>query len=573
MNGKTGNNRRAVGYFRVSSEEQVEGYSIAAQERAYRQFCEAHGYTSVGEYRDEGKSARTDNIKRRPGFAQMLQEAQEGLFDVIIVHKMDRFSRSMRVAVQAFEQLGKCNVGLVSVSEPNLDYSSPQGKLFMHMLWALAQFYSDNLAQEVKKGKGERRQQGLYNGFLPFGVTKDKDGLPTPDTHDLGLGNGQSNYDGLLLLFHMAADGETCKAIAEKLNCLGYRTTGNRGNNLFTKDTVTGILRNRFYLGQLPDGEYRDGRSRRGSYTKGLQGKHQPIIPDELWEAAQRGIQLNYRRLGRPAIQNKAQVYSLSGVMTCSYCGGKMHIHTPGKRGTGKSVVYCYRRGQGIAVDCKQRRTELAIYEAQLEQYLSQVEFPDDYQQLVLEAYKREDEEGAGFEARRSALETRIARLKKLFEWGDLGEDDYRARREQLRNELAALPPTTSDRREMLERLASYLHSIGTAWKDADQEQRNKLVKTLFDNIRVEDGMIRGITPTTEFTPLLVLNHLHKRPKRLVSEGSNPVASAQKTATRLTPVAVSLYSVSIAGAVGSKLTVCCPPRWAPKTFERIERVG
>ena len=155
---KMANSKRAVGYFRVSSEEQVEGYSIAAQERAYRQFVEANGYVSFKEYRDEGKSARTDNIRKRPQFAQMLQDAQEGLFDIIVVHKMDRFSRSMRVAVQAFEHLGKYNIGLVSVSEPNLDYSSPQGKLFMHMLWALAQFYSDNLSQETRKGKNERRQ-------------------------------------------------------------------------------------------------------------------------------------------------------------------------------------------------------------------------------------------------------------------------------------------------------------------------------------------------------------------------------------------------------------------------------
>src|SRR5438477_4639266 len=189
--------KRAVGYFRVSTEEQVEGYSIAAQERAYRQFVEAHGYTSIGEYRDEGKSARTDHIKRRPQFAQMLQDAQAGLFDVIVVHKMDRFSRSMRVAVQAFEQLGKCNVGLVSISEPNLDYSTPQGKLFMHMLWALAQFYSDNLSQETKKGKNERRLQGLYNGTIPFGTIKDPEsGIPVPDKRDIGLGETHTNYDG-----------------------------------------------------------------------------------------------------------------------------------------------------------------------------------------------------------------------------------------------------------------------------------------------------------------------------------------------------------------------------------------
>lgn len=523
---KTATNKRAVGYFRVSSEEQVEGYSISAQERAYRQYCEAHGYASVGEYRDEGKSARTDNIKRRPGFAQMLQDAQEGLFDVIVVHKMDRFSRSMRVAVQAFEQLGKCNVGLVSVSEPNLDYSTPQGKLFMHMLWALAQFYSDNLAQEVRKGKGERRLQGLYNGLLPFGVIKGKDGVPTPDRRDIGLDSGRTNYDGLLFLFQMAADSETCRTIAEKLNSLGYRTTGNRGNNLFTKDTVLGIIRNRFYLGELPDGDYPAGQSRRGHYTKGLQGKHQEFVPIELWEATQKSVQLNYKRRGRPVVQNKVHAYSLSGILACSYCGGKMHIHTTG---SGKRFVYCYKRGQGTAPDCKQRRTELSIYESQIEQYLSEIVFPSDYQHIVVEAYRREDEAGPGFDTQRAMLESRLVRLKKLFEWGDLLEDSYRIQRDQLRNELASLPPATSDRGDLVERLMNYLKSIGAAWHDATQEQRNKLAKTLFDKIRVEDGIIRGITPTSEFAPLLVLNNIHKKIRdrnHLVSDGSNPVASA-----------------------------------------------
>ncbi len=363
-NGKAPSAKRVVGYFRVSTEEQIEGYSISAQERAYRQFVEAHGYTSVGEYRDEGKSARTDHIKRRPQFAQMLQDAQVGLFDVIVVHKMDRFSRSMRVAVQAFEQLGQSNVGLVSVSEPNLDYSTPQGKLFMHMLWALAQFYSDNLAQEVRKGKVERKQQGLYNGILPFGAIKGDDGVPIPDQRDIGLGNGpgngHTNYDGLLSLFQMAADGYTHKRVAEEMNKIGYRTSGNRGNNLFTKDTVAGIMRNRFYLGELPDGEYVVGRSRRGAYTKGLEGKHAPLIPTELWEAAQRGKELNSRRVGRPATTNKARTYSLSGLLFCSSCGGKLHIHTGSD---GKTKVYCYRRGQGIAADCKQHSTFLSVYE------------------------------------------------------------------------------------------------------------------------------------------------------------------------------------------------------------------
>src|SRR5215217_1108690 len=86
----------------------------------------------------------------------------------------------------------------------------------------------------------------------------------------------------------VAITGSTAKEIAEELNHYGYRTTGNRGNNLFSKDTVTDILRSRFYLGELPDGNNKPGQSSRGSYTKGVEGKHKPLISAELWDAAKK---------------------------------------------------------------------------------------------------------------------------------------------------------------------------------------------------------------------------------------------------------------------------------------------
>ena len=495
-------NKRAAGYFRVSSEEQVEGYSISAQERAYRLFVEAHGYTSVGEYSDEGRSARTDNIKKRPQFARMLQDAQAGLFDVIVVHKMDRFSRSLRVAVQVFELLGKCNIGLVSVSEPNLDYSTPQGMLFMHMLWALAQFYSDNLSQETKKGKNERKLQGLYNGTLPFGVIKGENGIPIPDRRDIGLGPNRTNYDGVKMIFNMAASGSTAREIAEKLNSYGYRTTGSWGNNLFTKDTVTDILRSRFYLGELPDGEYTKGHSSRGSYTKGIEGKHEKFIDPEIWEAAKRNREAN-NKYGSIKITKKASTYSLSGLLVCSYCGGKMHIQG-NRRGT--PYLYCYKRQQGIAKECQQHATKLEIYEQQIEQYLRCIKLPEDYQQQIIEAYKKEDEEGPGFEKMRQALTNRLNRLKEIYEWGDMTAEEYRFKKEQLRNELVSLPAPISTQKDKLESLGTYLKNIGVSWQDASQELRNELARTLFEKIRVEDHEIRGITPTSEFIPLLTLS-------------------------------------------------------------------
>src|ERR687893_2343920 len=169
-------------YVRVSSKEQVEGYSLDAQRRACRDFCDGRGYSVVADYADEGVSAHTDNLAKRPAFSRLMADAEAGRFSVIVVHKMDRFARKLRVALECLEQLGRAHAGVVSVSEPNLDYSTPQGFLFLSMLGALAEWYSRNLATETKKGWAERKRRGLYAGRLPFGSVKGQDGIPTPDT-------------------------------------------------------------------------------------------------------------------------------------------------------------------------------------------------------------------------------------------------------------------------------------------------------------------------------------------------------------------------------------------------------
>src|SRR5436190_18451226 len=120
-----GNERLAATYVRVSSKEQVEGYSLDAQRRACQDFCASRGYTVVASYADEGVSAHTDNLAKRPDFARLLADAESGRFNVIVVHKMDRFARKLRVALECLEQLGRARVGVVSVSEPDLDYSTP----------------------------------------------------------------------------------------------------------------------------------------------------------------------------------------------------------------------------------------------------------------------------------------------------------------------------------------------------------------------------------------------------------------------------------------------------------------
>ena len=118
---------RAVAYIRVSDLSQVDGHSLDAQERLFYNLCENRGWSLVRIYREEGKSAHTDSISKRTVFRQLLDDCPKGMFEMVVVHTMDRWSRNMQVAMASMSILGKEGVELKSVTE-DLDRSTPLGR-------------------------------------------------------------------------------------------------------------------------------------------------------------------------------------------------------------------------------------------------------------------------------------------------------------------------------------------------------------------------------------------------------------------------------------------------------------
>ena len=159
---------RAVAYLRVSSLSQVDGHSLDAQERLFKEACKNRGWEPVRIYREEGKSAHVEAINRRPVFRQLLEDAGKQEFDIVVVHTLDRWSRNQRVTLESLSILGKHNVGLVSITE-NIDYSTSQGKLFTQMLGSFAEYFSGALSTHVSKGLEQRAYEGLHTGGIPFG--------------------------------------------------------------------------------------------------------------------------------------------------------------------------------------------------------------------------------------------------------------------------------------------------------------------------------------------------------------------------------------------------------------------
>ena len=130
---------KAVAYARFSSDNQREE-SIEAQVRAIKEYAERNGYALHKIYADRGISGTTDN---RPEFQRMIDAAKNGAFDVVIVHKLDRFARNRADSAIYRQELSKHNIQLISVLE-NFD-DSPESIILQSVIEGYNEYYSKNL--------------------------------------------------------------------------------------------------------------------------------------------------------------------------------------------------------------------------------------------------------------------------------------------------------------------------------------------------------------------------------------------------------------------------------------------
>jgi hypothetical protein len=185
----------------------------------------------------------------------------------------------------------------------------------------------------------------------------------------------------------------------------------------------------------------------------------------------------------------------------------------------GKRRMLCYNRSKGW--DCPQKSALLEVYEYQIEQYLEMFHIPEDYQAKILEAHKKLQTAYDDTEKEQTRLKAQLERLKKLFAWGDLSEKQYLAEKENTLETLRALtPPETKSR--VLEGLAEFLKNVAKAWREANQEHRNKLARQLFDEIWVKDKQVIAVKPRTQLKPFFQLSY-EEWLKKFESENSTPL--------------------------------------------------
>ena len=289
---------RVALYARVSTDMQAEsGKSIAAQLAEMREYAAKRGWTVVAEFTDPGFSGTNMD---RPGLEALLAAAEQRSFDILLVHELSRLSRRLFDTFHIFEKLGKLDIGLASVKEPDFDFSTPTGRLFLTILAALHQYYVDLLKMHTRKSKRQRARDGLYNASItPYGYRHSGDA----DTPPVIV---EEEARAVREMFQRYATGRySAREIADWLNDAGFRA---RSGRRFSKDTVADMLRNPFYKGFVA---YRQG-SRDQSAGELFPGKHEPIVSPELWDLCRR---IRVQRRGAPrTYQPKYRVYLLNGM-------------------------------------------------------------------------------------------------------------------------------------------------------------------------------------------------------------------------------------------------------------------
>lgn len=160
--------KRCVLYSRVSTEMQVDGYSLEGQKTSLKKFADREEMKIVGEYEDAGKSGKS--IEGRPAFKKMLSDIENGLqVDYILVYKLSRFGRNAADILNSMEFIQCFDTNLICIEE-GIDSSQTSGKLLISVLSAVAEIERENIIEQTMNGRKEKARQGGWNGgFAPYG--------------------------------------------------------------------------------------------------------------------------------------------------------------------------------------------------------------------------------------------------------------------------------------------------------------------------------------------------------------------------------------------------------------------
>lgn len=303
-------------YARYSSHNQKEE-SIEQQVEECTEFAKANNITIIDVYADKAISGRTD---RRNSFQRLMRDAEKKKFSVVIAYKSNRISRDMLNALQIQAKLSLFGIKILYAKEEFEDTAS--GRFAMRTMMNVNQFYSENMAEDIRRGMRDNAQACKVNGTLPYGYKKGEDGKYAIDEPRAAI---------VREIFYRVQKGDRYIEIINDLNARGLKT---KMGKPFNKNSFNRMLVNERYIGVYEHSGIR------------VEDGVPAIISKEVFYMVQNKLKEGENEQGLKRKLNSE--YLLTGKLFCGECGAPM-VGISGTSRTGELHYY---------YSCKNRRTE-----------------------------------------------------------------------------------------------------------------------------------------------------------------------------------------------------------------------
>lgn len=375
-------------YVRVSTENQLENYSIDEQTERLKNFCKAKDYTIYRFYIDGGYSGGNTN---RPALKEMLKDISLNKIDAVIVYKLDRLSRSQKDTLSLIEDSFLANnVNFISLSE-NFDTSSPFGKAMIGILSVFAQLEKDQITERFTMGRIGRSKSGLFHG-----------GGNAPRGYDYSNGRLTVNIAEsaqIRDIYDLFLSGKSINAVSKIINKKYHLN--------LSASHVLNALRNNIYIGKVK--------------FKGVtyDGQHEAIISKEDFER----VNLILNSSEREASKNTAQKnpfragYFLSGLLFCKKCGAKYFA--------AHGCYRCYSRSKSspkfvMDPECKNKHWPIPELDDVVIEEIRSASLDKHYQKLIQQNVQNEKTDKAAVKKEIAKIDSQINKLIDLYQVTDI---------------------------------------------------------------------------------------------------------------------------------------------------------
>ena len=457
--------KTAAAYIRVSTDDQIE-YSPDSQLKLLREYAKKNDYILPDEYifQDDGISGK--DAKHRPAFQQMiaLAKSDEHPIDTILVWKFSRFARNQEESIVIKNLLRKINVEVRSISEP-VDPDSAFGSLIERIIEWMDEYYLINLSGEVKRGMLEKASRGEIVSIASFGYTvKDSTYVPHPEESVI-----------VRRIFDSYLAGVGVRRIALNLGAEGVRTKrGNLPDNRF----VEYILRNPVYVGKIrwsTDGRATSRRDYTNENIMIVDGKHQPIIDIDTWNAVQEKIDAQKKAYAKYQRREQAVDFMLKGLVRCDSCGATL---TQSAKGAG---IQCHNFARGI---CKTshyislNKINQAVIDG-METAIGTMSFNLKPKSAPASAAPDIDKQIAN-------EKKKLERVKLAYENGIDTLEEYKANKTKIQQTIKKLqaecpqPKETFNKKAYAKKVSSVLDILKS---DVSEKAKNEALRTIIDHI------------------------------------------------------------------------------------------